>query len=148
MGTSFQNNPFIVDDLLAGKDGSDDYYTFVVGTPCYIGTDGQSNTYRVIPVTDSSAHKAVCLSATTTAELNAHDKDVMSVVAFPCVINTDNVASGSEPLPAIDMQVFLNDSGEWANADDGSASNHYGDSLAYNSVTGMYRLALHAAVEA
>jgi len=148
MGTDFQNNPFVIDYLLAGKDGSDDYYTFVVGTPCYIGTDAQGNTYRVIPVTDSSAHKATCLAASTTAELNAQDKDTMSVVAFPLVINTDNVASGAEPLPAADMQVFLLDDGTWSNADGGTASNHYGDALAYNSITGMYLLVLHGAVEA
>lgn len=148
MGTTFQNNPFVIDYLLAGKDGSDDYYTFVIGTPCYVGTDAQSNAYRVIPVTDSSAHKAVCLAASITAELDAQDKDTMSVVAFPLVILTDNVKSGTEPLPAIDMQVFLEDDGSWSNNDGGSASNHYGDALGYDSGSGMYLLVLHGAVEA
>jgi hypothetical protein len=79
----------------------------------------------MVPVTDISAHRADGLSLVATADV-AYSNNVAKMALWPMTIMTDNVASGAAPTATLDNRVYINDSGEFTNADGGASSVSFG----------------------
>jgi len=138
--THFQNALF-ARDIEIGESSSTDV-TVVRGQPVYAGADADSNANRMIPVTDISAHSCNGLSQVATADVV---NGVAKMALFPMTIMTDNVASGAVPTATADARVYINDSGEFTNADGGGSSVSYGVCLEVKTsgqYSGMYVLQL------
>jgi hypothetical protein len=106
------------------------------GQPAFIGTDADSNTERVVDIDDISGEAANCIILTATADV-AYTNNVMSVAYFPCRILTNNVASGAEPAATADNRVYIDDSGQFSNADGGSAGHSYGSCVDTRTIGGV-----------
>ena len=99
--------------------------TVVAGQPVFIGTDADGNTQRAVDITDISAHGAVGIVRTATENI-AYTNGKITVALFPVRIRTDNVAAAALPTATADNLVYLNNSGEWCNADGNTAGHAYG----------------------
>ena len=95
------------------------------GQPAFIGADADGNAERVVEIDDISAEAATCIILSKTADI-VYTNNVLSVAYMPCRILTDNVASGAEPEATADNRVYIDDNGQFSNADGGSSGFSYG----------------------
>lgn len=124
MSTYFQWALNLCNDKEIGTSSST-RYTLVNGTPVFIGTDGDSNTGRVIPVTVIADHAAVGLARITTT-MAQYAKYMAELALWPMRIITDNVDGTHPPVMTADNRVYLLDAATFASSDDSTANHFYG----------------------
>lgn len=118
-------------------------YTLVNGTPIYIGTDADSHTGRIVPVTNIGAHACSGLAkmATTYGQYTGYKAEI---ALWPMRIYTDNVAV-SPPAATADNRVYLLNAATFSDTDTNSAGHFYGQCLgvfATGEFNGFYDLNL------
>jgi len=144
MATHFQGIPRSRDNMLIGYTVGAVRETIVRGQPIWIGTDANSSTQRVNPVSDITAHQCNGLALSDTADM-VYTKDVMAFAQFPMTIITDNVDSSNPPVATADNEVFILNDGTFSNADGDSAGHSYGTCIevkASGEYSGLYVLDL------
>jgi len=144
MATHFQGIPDSIDNLLIGYTVGAERETIVKGQPIFVGTDANSSTQRVNPVSDISTHQCNGLALNKTANM-PYTKDVMAFAQFPMTIRTDNVDSSNPPVATADNEVYILDDGTFSNADGDSAGHSYGhciEVIASGKYSGLYVLRL------
>lgn len=130
-----QNMPNQKNNLLLGTSGGGTKYTVEVGQPVYIGTDGDSNTNRVIPTSDISEHAADGVALTTTAN-TAYTNGVCGVALFPCRILTTNVDGTNPPEATADAVVYILDAGTFSDTDTNTAGHNNGQCVGVEVIGG------------
>ena len=145
MAIHFQGNVSSVNSLDIGYTAGGARETIVRGQPVWVGTDANSSTGRVNPVSDITAHQANGLALSDTADMPYSD-DKMAFATFPVRIYTDNVDSSNPPEAVLDNEVYIMNDGTFSDADGDSAGHSVGVCLevvtsgVYN---GLYHLQLN-----
>jgi len=110
--------------------------TVVRGQPGFIGVDADSNADRVVDIDSIGAEAATGIILTKTADI-LYTNNQVSFLQFPCRIETNNVASAAVPTATADNRVYIDDNGQFSNADGGSAGHSYGDCSGTRSIAGV-----------
>lgn len=140
--THFQGIPDSVDNMLIGYTVGGVRETIERGQPVWFGTDANSSTQRINPVSDITAHQANGLALNETANM-LYTKDVMAVALPPFTIITDNVDSSNPPEAVLDNEIYIMNNGTFSDADGDSAGHSNGyciKVISSGKYSGMYQL--------
>lgn len=123
MATKFPPQGARIIQAILGYSSGTTFYTVVPGTFVYIGTDGTGVANRAVPCTTISSHMPVgCIYDGDSTDIENFTKNgEVSIILFPFMANTDNVASGAEPEAAADKLVYLLDAGTLSDTDTNSS---------------------------
>ena len=110
--------------------------TVVRGQPGFVGADADGNAERIVDIDNIANDGAEGIMLSATADIQ-YTKNQMSFLLFPCRILTTNVKSGSLPTATADNRVFIENNGQFANADDDSAGHSYGHCTDTRSIGGV-----------
>ena len=106
------------------------------GQPVFIGADADGNGERIVEIDDISAEAAAGILLAATADI-AYTNNQASVALFPMRILTNNVKGASLPTATADNRVYIEDNGQFANADDDSAGHSYGTCVDTRTLDGV-----------